>query len=214
MFDYLVHDIKKDYGELFHTENRTLLNVIHWCLRKNMVQQAVTLYSERMADEFVKQKVIYFSPKMTEWKNLLESSHFSIEYDYLNGYLSYFLKQRCKSKSRKEQCQCIVDLAARQADKDERKALAYEIRMDIKYVDKKDQVANCLINYYEFKRLVRHSINHASTKPIKANNLKRSLILSKEVKEKIKSNNEEIGIDEFILILNDIIEQNKRIGMN
>lgn len=259
LFDYLVHDIKRDYGELFDKEKRTLLNVISWCLRKNMIQQAVTLYSERIAEEFVSQRVIYFSKYTTKWENLLflkkikgndepiyeskvrciceyaikgdysirdkdligeydkllklRRSVYSIENEYFKTYLWVCVKRKINSKSGIAQCKDIIDLAARQADMDEREELDCEVRMDRKYIDKKDQVAVCLNNYYEFKSIARNTINHASPKPITTADFVHKLILSDEVKEKIKISQEEISINEFVLIFKDIIDQHKQIGM-
>ena len=69
LFEFLMKEIREDIGKLGEKENRTDLNIIKWCLKKKMIQQAVALFAERIPIAMVEQCIIYY-PKDDSWDRI------------------------------------------------------------------------------------------------------------------------------------------------
>jgi len=83
----LVYRIKQEYENLIATRGNDDLKIIRWCVKKGYLQQAMTLYTERVP-EYVGEKFI--SMTEDEEKKLLKSVKNDVRNEYfylLNNYL-------------------------------------------------------------------------------------------------------------------------------
>ncbi|MCD7833631.1 MAG: hypothetical protein LUH00_06560 [Lachnospiraceae bacterium] len=86
MFDYLIEDINKNYLKI--AENRTIPNIISWCLDKNLIQQAVTMYAELLPEVLVKYKILYYDKQ--DWNVIIKKQNGKTIYgNEVRNYISY-----------------------------------------------------------------------------------------------------------------------------
>lgn len=84
--------IKKDFGVLL-TANKTILDEIRWCVKKEYYQQALTLIESKMPDVYVKNKIIYYDDNdgnndiIQDLKNNNHLNHLSDYHLFFDTYL-------------------------------------------------------------------------------------------------------------------------------
>lgn len=169
IFDYLIHDIKNNYSGVYLPNQRTILNIIRWCLEKNLIQQAVTMYAELLPQVLVDQHIIEYDRKNWNtgtnevhdyWKNGKNNySKYSEKYAYINYYIGLEIADRagCKHKPlTKEKVNKIVNYIFS----------TQSIYAKVKPGIRPKQLTRILLNYWQFKSLIRHPLNHASSNDI------------------------------------------------
>lgn len=66
----LLPQIHKDYGQLLQESKHTSLDLIRWCLQQNLLQQALTLYTEGIPDILFDRGLIAMTDEPAQHKNL------------------------------------------------------------------------------------------------------------------------------------------------
>lgn len=104
LFKNIIDVIK---GKFYITGNKIVIeypNIIKWCLDNNLIQQAVTIYSERIPEYFYNKK-FYTISKETIEKFRHEKSYFNLEYRLFNEGLmnsEYKINETAPAKSPKQ----------------------------------------------------------------------------------------------------------------
>ena len=96
----LIERIKQEYKMLIATRGVDDLKIIRWCVEKGYLQQALTLYTERIP-EYVGEKIFYTIPPQ-EYKKLQEKigdDKRSEAFYFLNNYLTETTKKTDKDKT-------------------------------------------------------------------------------------------------------------------
>lgn len=113
----LIGRIKKSYHDLIAIREKDDLRVIRWCLNNDYLQQALTLYTERIPEYLGEKKIITQSKE--EEKNLLEL----VGKDDMGRNRWFYLFSDVKpredllSKGKKEYCKAVKDAAQKIAAK-------------------------------------------------------------------------------------------------
>lgn len=174
LFDYLVNKIESEYNTIFkHFHNNSTINyhvlrsMLLFCLKHNLIQQAITLYSEYMPIIFYDENIISYSdkslikdhfntyisnkkpiPKGDSIKFTFIQQYMLVKKDGLLGLYEKLNNDYLKVHSIKEKCKAFRTLI----DND---------YVSIKY--DKEQTITILENYLSIKD-ARNISNHASKK--------------------------------------------------
>lgn len=95
----LIERIRKDYHRLIVNRNVDDLEVIRWCLEKDYLQQALTLYTERIPEYLAEKKLL--TMRADEFKNLIKD----IGKDVRNP--NFYLLNVYKTKPKDEEFQTL-----------------------------------------------------------------------------------------------------------
>lgn len=85
LMDCLMARIRKDYSEFIQPEELDDLQLIHWCLQHDYIQQALTLYTERVPEYIGRQGII--SQSLAEKEKL----HEAVEQDSMHREPYFYL---------------------------------------------------------------------------------------------------------------------------
>lgn len=166
------------------------LDLSKWCLNNNMLQQALTIYNEKIIDLYY-EKLSLFDEEINkvfemdiDFKNLLnqkdkienKNSKFPIIKEALNNINNRYKKNRIP-KNLKNKFKSFKDFINGFLNKDIlcRKELKKEIKNSIKmtivldYIEINDNKLWEAMKYYHIIRIMRNNINHASGKFSKMN---------------------------------------------
>lgn len=107
LFAILVARIEEDYKNIIDNTD-DIVAIIEWCTERGFIQQALTLYVEKMPKYMVDKKIIYPKKDKEEdikkqFKRKNNSSYQDWQYDFLTNYLSI------KNKEVKEENAPITD---------------------------------------------------------------------------------------------------------
>ncbi|MCD7885375.1 MAG: hypothetical protein LUI87_16985 [Lachnospiraceae bacterium] len=95
MFNYLIADIKNNYAQIYEAKDRTIPNIISWCLDKSLIQQAVTMYAELLPQVLVESRILYYD--RNGWSKVLQRQNGYEIYD--NEVHNYIWYGTCDVKS-------------------------------------------------------------------------------------------------------------------
>lgn len=243
IFDYLISDIKNNYVNIYSNQQRTVLNIIRWCLEKNLIQQAVTMYAELIPQELVNQKILYYGT--ADWNQKTQINSYTYIYDnevrnyWENGTVDcQWIQKEYKPYSRKYQAYSVeyayisyyigLEICARSgcssqmSGKQKAELIADYImstpspNTQYKKGMSKKQLANILNNYWQFKKLIRHFLNHASPRPLDIGKIRKDMHWTNEEKIFLDSSNRQIGhmtVKTLTDILYDLLIQLEDTGM-
>ncbi len=87
--NFIIELIKDDFGELFDDIGKTIapmkyIRQIKWCLKKNFIQQAITIFEAKLPTEFVWNGMYYYCKEGSKKQELLEK--LSQIYDYYPNF--------------------------------------------------------------------------------------------------------------------------------
>ena len=245
LFRYVMSEIKEDLRKMSDNVEKTDLDIIKWCLRKGMVQQAVALYTERIPIAMVKQGIIGYKKSenwdivdktVTAWKQG-KATQLTVYKDDLHNKLIYSDFRRSNLKYREDKKKWIYKDNLRESpyseemnffnsylwftDKRENGFLQkkpkteWEDNTDILIGEKyQDEIVfkileQNVLNYMEFKAEVRNKLMHADFTGVKM-----SSVLTDNIKitnEKIR--NMDISPDAVVCLMEDLIKQLERLGL-
>ncbi len=79
VFALFMSKIEQQYNSLLE-DSRTDLDIISWCIKNKYIQQALTLYVEKIPDYIVKNRILYYSNN----PNIKSSHYFLMDYFFYN----------------------------------------------------------------------------------------------------------------------------------
>lgn len=243
IFDYLIQDIKGNYVGIYKKQHRTVLNIIRWCLQKNLIQQAVTMYAELLPQELVDQHILEYdrsqwndktavTQKVFDYKNEVHNywingvatyghiqadksirngsnSKYSEKYAYINYYIGYEIANRAS---------CSQDTMG---ETKVRKIVDYIFSVPSPYTKvkpgiTKKQLIDILLNYWQFKKLIRHVLNHASSGSINIGEIRAKMNWTNEEAIFLESDRTQIPyitVATLSAIITDLLDQLESAGM-
>ncbi len=206
LFDYLIGDIEHNYADLWSPGDRTILNIIKWCLDKNLIQQAITMYAELLPEVLVKEKIIWFSN--VNWVAMLPEGEKNQPnqryYSFINSYIwevvgkeagfKYDAKKKLKNYwiQAKEIANYIV--------------LETQNEIKIKQGMSAVQLARILNNYKFFKTEVRNNVNHASNSDISVRVIRDNMYLDNSLSV-FNDSGDKMTVQLLTNIMQDMIKQ-------
>ena len=215
IFDYLIQDIKTNYASIYTGSQRTTINIIRWCLEKNLIQQAVTMYTELIPQELVKQRIVYYTNE--DWIEGLEAKHrysnFSDEYKFIDTYLWGVIggPDYCgceKITPANTRARCIIEYLQQTPP----------AGVKLKSGIKKAAFIHALSNYEQFKKLIRHTLNHAGSNTLNITKLRQNMYWNnKEDSIFLTSSHEQIsyiGVQTLTQMIQELLNQLVELGMN
>ncbi len=214
LINYLITDIKNNYEAVYETKNRTTPNIIRWCLDKNLIQQAVTMYVELVPEVIVDKKVIAYDESDRGWMDSLPEYQRkdADKYDYITSYILQTLGRDKKHRTFASVAENVVGkIAQKQASAGTLPCIYAESKINLQHPTNKKALENLLINYQIFRKRVRHAVNHA--KSISIRDLQNDMKWQNE--EKVFPHNEAgekaISVNLIAAMLYDLVEQLDRV---
>lgn len=237
VFDYLIEDIKNNYIGIYNEKNRTIPNIIKWCLEKNLIQQAATFYAELLPKYLVDEKILFFSKR--EWDHVEEGivngkeykifqndvqnylyngtnrrnnirkgnkvdtskRPYSYEYGFVNYYFRFELAsiRHIDEKSEHVKYQKLINSIAGR----------YTPYAKIGRGVDKDRLADLLTNYFQFKKLVRNKLNHASKEDLDMEEIKSEMIWINQntIFQKNGEEVQDVTVEILTKMIHDLLEQ-------
>lgn len=180
MREYIVSAIKQDMNDLLFVANRKsaerrleeyLLPLIQWCLKKELIQQALTLYAEKMPELIVNKKILYYDTKpkgeesilsdLVEMKKEKERKNYALEYIFIQQYLVVSNGSGYRSRIGRNPKRLSVN-SRRGIEKLLEVGMKERTRtLRSNWSDRKDTVSSILRRYYVLKGK-RDDMNHAN----------------------------------------------------
>ena len=163
VFSKIIGTIQAEYGPLIAAPETSELDIIQWCVRRDLLQQAMTLYTEWMPIYFEETKICY--PVDENIKNLCE---LQVEKQKASSWQKYFITQYTWNYGSNV--------------RERMNKLYYSGKVDSKFSLRWQDVVRCLEQYNAI-RDNRNRTNHASTQEhqIKTANIKKNILKSLEV---------------------------------
>ena len=90
LLDIFMDQIREDYGVLLKKDQRTTPDIIRWCLRKKLYQQALTFLESRMPAYFYRTHFYYYDPAFNT-----DISRRKAKYEAAESYVFDRLLQKC-----------------------------------------------------------------------------------------------------------------------
>ena len=227
LFEYVLDAIKRDFSgskaedNLLKEENITELNIISWCLRKGLIQQAVTFYAERIPVAFVGQKIIYYTKDdnwekekeryQNKWKDEIiiyeNELHNRLIYEHYDPNNNDEAEKKKVSPTYFSESVKFFDLCVR-INKKKKILVGDDFVIGDEYKDdpKRRELVRCIANYKEFRRIIRNGIMHANIEQGKMKNVMRRLKIdnSRLLKQTIAPSSIKLLMMELILQLKDL----------
>lgn len=236
VFDYLIEDIKNNYKDIYEKKDRTIPNIIKWCLDKKLIQQAATFYAELLPKYLVDESILYFDTR--EWEEVETCGYNRIYKNDVRNYLyngtndrEYIRNRGAKdTKNRRYSDEygfvnyyiCyelfkIKDIQAATEYEKYQKLVKCIIEKNSPYAIigtgvRKRKLAELLTNYFLFKSLVRNPLNHASKKKLDMKKIKADMVWKDVDAIFIKNGNpvRDVTVDVLTKMIHELLEQ---IGM-
>ena len=228
LFEYVLDAIKRDFSgtgghdNLLHKANITEINIIRWCLRKGLIQQAVTFYAERLPVAFVEQGIVYYA-KPGNWDLVRERYYNKWNVDiiiYENEMHNQLIYERYSPDADDENRQNTsptyfkesvkffdryVKVTDGEIQARDEVLIGEEYRVD---PEKMRKLAVCIKNYKEFRNVVRNGMMHANIRRGKMRNIMRWMETANgELPDQM------ISPDSIKLLMLELIAQLNEIGM-
>ena len=73
VFHIIKEGLARDYGNLLVTEKPDLLDLLKWCQRKKLYQQALTIIESRAPEDFLKRGIIYYARGEEDIERVLQT---------------------------------------------------------------------------------------------------------------------------------------------
>lgn len=222
LFNYLLAEIKADVGVLADRDKRTEINIIKWCLRKGLIQQAVTLYVETIPKALVRQRIVYY-PMSSNWdsvdrvERIARNKQICIYKDKIRNQLTYKNFQYLGTDRQNEIKESPYSLEINFINNYLTKALlnnmheteVVKIGKAYRQGSKKSELVTNIRNYKEFKSSVRNGLMHANFKEGKMTNL----IGGRLVLKHMHIREEKISPKAITMLISDLVEQLEELGM-
>jgi hypothetical protein len=183
MKNYVVDEVRRDLSELSLQKDSPLedylIPMIRWCIQKNLLQQALTLYAEKMPVLIVKKKILYFDEEVGGQesdiirdlrRNRSKWGKYPLEYQFIqqylklsgrHGYLDKVGVQWDESKEHQKNFLEIIKIGMMNHERG--------LRTNWPESDNLKRIAEILGQHYSLKKM-RDKMNHASTDNTHANN--------------------------------------------
>ena len=207
MKGYVVREIKKDFAGLMKGNpgdglEDYLLPLIEWCIKKDLIQQALTLYAEKMPDFFVEKKVIYYNKESTETDSIAEiirgmsksknnnQNDYSLDYRFIMRYFLIFPEKKktkcyynlikCNYKCSKNQLNSFfttlirIGLGEQTNGRENEGSLTLSQCLYSNWKNETSMIGNILTRYYELKHKRNH-MNHAKSTEITKEELRQDI---------------------------------------
>lgn len=219
LFNYILTAIGNDVGNLADKEQRTTINIIKWCIKKGLIQQAVTIYSEQIPKEFIEQQIIYYNKENWD-KEDEEQSNESKEPIYKNWIQNclvydevYYSNQNSINKRKKsvysEETNFFNKCLTRKGRWKSNPNADRLIIVGEAYhsAEKFEELKRNVFNYKDFKETVRNKIQHMDFKSGKVRTLGDISLKDKSIKDKL------ISVDSISELILDLVGQLEDLGM-
>lgn len=237
VFDYLIEDIKNNYKDIYEKKDRTIPNIIKWCLDKNLIQQAATFYAELLPKYLVDEKILYFTK--TEWEKGEICGKNTVYKNDVRNYLYNGTtdRERIRKGDRPDTkyrhysdeygfinyyiCYGLFQIKQIRSDSEQKKyrTLVKQITEEhspyaiIGPGIKAEKLADLLANYFQFKSLVRNPLNHASKEALDMRKIKTKMIWKNEEAVFMKNGKSaaDVTVEVLTKMIRDLLEQIKTI---